>query len=174
MNSRIPISVAEPGFRGCGLMCLFASAAYAAQPAGEFTFVQLSDIHWGFSGPTVNPDARGTLAKTIALVNSLNPQPDFIVCTGDLTHTTDDPVERKRRMTELREQLKALKVKDIRFLPGEHDAALDTGAGRTKEVFGPTHYTFDHKGIHFIVLDNCSDPLGQARRRPVAAGWQMT
>jgi len=137
---------------------LAAGAAWAAQPAGGFTLVQLSDIHWGFSGPTVNPDNTGTLAKTIALVNKLDPQPDFIVCTGDLTHTTDDPVERRRRMNGLREQLKALKVQDIRFLPGEHDAALDTAAAFW-EVFGPTHYTFDHKGIHFIVLDNVSDPL---------------
>jgi len=134
-----------------------ARAVSAAEPVSGFTFVQLSDIHRGFSGPTINPDARGTLAKTIALVNSLNPQPDFIVCTGDLTHTTEDRVERKRRMTELQEQLKALKVKDIRFLPGEHDAGLDTGA-TYKEVFGPTHYTFDHQGVHFIVLDNVSSP----------------
>jgi len=134
------------------------NAVPAASPEGEFTFVQLSDIHWGFSGPTVNPDARGTLAKTIALINGLNPQPDFIVCTGDLTHTTDDRAERRRRMVELREQLKALKVKDIRFLPGEHDAALDTGA-TYREVFGPTHYAFDHQGVHFIVLDNVSSPL---------------
>ena len=136
---------------------LLATATYAAQSTGEWTFVQLSDIHWGFSNPTVNPDFRGTLAKTIALINSLKPQPDFIVCTGDLTHTTDDRVERKRRMTELNEQLKALKVRDIRFLPGEHDAALDTGA-TFKAVFGPTHYTFDHQGVHFIVLDNVSSP----------------
>jgi hypothetical protein len=137
---------------------VLASTAQAKGPAGDFTFVQLSDIHWGFSGPTVNPDARGTLAKTIAEVNSLKPQPDFIVCTGDLTHTTDDRVERRHRLAGLREQLKALKVKDVRFLPGEHDAALDTGAAYT-EVFGPTHYTFDHKGVHFIVLDNVSNPL---------------
>ncbi len=135
-----------------------ADTASAAEPVSGFTFVQLSDIHWGFIGPTINPDARGTLAKTIALVNSLDPQPDFIVCTGDLTHTTEDRVERKRRMTELQEQLKALKVKDIRFLPGEHDAALDTGA-TFESVFGPTHYTFDHQGVHFIVLDNVSSPL---------------
>ena len=137
---------------------VMVDAVHAAEPASGFTFVQLSDIHWGFNGPTVNPDARGTLAKTIALVNGLSLQPDFIVCTGDLTHTTDDRVERKRRMTELREQLKALKVKDIRLLPGEHDAALDTGAVY-QEVFGPTHYTFDHKGVHFFVLDNVLSPL---------------
>ena len=159
----------------CAALVLTAAAGFGAGPAagttGEFTFVQLSDIHWGFSGPKVNPDAAGTVAKTIALVNNLNPQPDFIICTGDLTHTTDDPVERRRRMAGLKEQLKALKVQDIRFLPGEHDAALDTGAAY-REAFGPTHYSFDHKGVHFVVLDNCSDPaanLGDAQVQWLAA-----
>jgi 3',5'-cyclic AMP phosphodiesterase CpdA len=135
-----------------------AYAASAAESASGFSFVQLSDIHWGFSGPSTNPDARGTLAKTIALVNSLNPQPDFIVCTGDLTHTTDDAAERRSRMRGLVEQLKALKVKDIKFLPGEHDAGLDTGAAY-HEVFGPSYYSFDDNGVHFIVLDNGSSPM---------------
>src|SRR6267143_1783504 len=27
-----------------------------------------------------------------------------------------------------------------------------------KEFFGATNYTFDHKGVHFIALDNVSDP----------------
>ena len=38
----------------------------------------------------------------------------------------------------------------MRFMPGEHDASLDNGAA-FKEFFGETHYTFDHKGVHFIV-----------------------
>ena len=42
-------------------------------------------------------------------------------------------------------------------MPGEHDAGLDEGEA-FKEFFGETHYTFDHKGVHFIVLDNVSDP----------------
>jgi 3',5'-cyclic AMP phosphodiesterase CpdA len=42
-------------------------------------------------------------------------------------------------------------------MPGEHDASLDKGAAY-QEFFGPTHYTFDHKGVHFIVVDNVSDP----------------
>ena len=53
-----------------------------------------------------------------------------------------------------------LKVKDVRFMPGEHDASLDRGKA-FKEFFGETHYTFDHKGVHFIVLDNVSDPAAQ-------------
>jgi len=45
-------------------------------------------------------------------------------------------------------------------MPGEHDAALDNGE-TCKEFFGATHYTFDHKGVHFICLDNVSDPRGK-------------
>ncbi|GBL47343.1 hypothetical protein SFMTTN_3178 [Sulfuriferula multivorans] len=133
--------------------------------AKEFYFVQLSDTHWGFKGPKVNPDAEGTLKKAVAAVNGLAQQPDFIVFTGDLTHTTDDPQERRKRLAEFREIVSELKVKKVHFMPGEHDASLDHGEAY-QEFFGKTHYTFDHKGVHFIVLDNVSDPtasIGEAQ-----------
>src|SRR5262245_3826729 len=69
----------------------------------EFYFVQVSDTHWGFDGPKVNPDAQGTLKKAVAAINSLERQPDFVVFTGDLTHTTDDPKVRRARMSEFKE-----------------------------------------------------------------------
>jgi 3',5'-cyclic AMP phosphodiesterase CpdA len=132
------------------------SAGAASQAASEFHFVQLSDLHWGFEGPP-NPDARGTLLKAIASVNGLSQAPDFVVFTGDLTHSTDDPKERRVRMTQVREHIAKLNVKTIYFMPGEHDASLDRGEA-FQEFFGKTHYTFDHKGVHFVVLDNVSDP----------------
>ena len=132
--------------------------ARAAGP-DDFYFVQLSDTHWGFEGPP-NPDAKGTLRKAVASVNALGEQPDFIVFTGDLTHTTDNPVERRRRMAEFKEIVGGLRVKDVRFMPGEHDASLDSGKA-FKEFFGATYYTFDHKGVHFIALDNVSDPAAR-------------
>ncbi len=140
-----------------------SSQAFAA--GNDFMFVQLSDTHWGFSGDALNPEAKNTLKKAVAAVNSLPQQPDFIVFTGDLTHTTDDPKIRRQRMAEFKDIIKDLKVKTLRFMPGEHDASLDEGAA-FKENFGETHYTFDHKGVHFIVLDNVSDPgakLGDAQ-----------
>jgi hypothetical protein len=133
-----------------------AAAKSSAKDYKEFFFVQLSDSHWGYSGPA-NPEAANTLRTAVATVNALEHQPEFIVFTGDLTHTTDDPNERRRRLTEFREIVAALKVKDLRFLPGEHDASLDNGAA-FKEQFGDTHYSFDHHGVHFVVLDNVSDP----------------
>jgi 3',5'-cyclic AMP phosphodiesterase CpdA len=98
-----------------------------------------------------------TLKNTVSLVNALQRQPDFIVFTGDLTHTTDDGDERRKRLGEFNRIVKGLSVKNMRFMAGEHDAALDAGAAY-QEFFGELHYTFDHKGIHFIVLDNVSDP----------------
>ncbi len=123
----------------------------------DFMFVQMSDPHWGFTDTKVNPDFTGTLKKAIAAINSMKSQPDFIMFTGDLTHNTDDPKDRRKRMSEFREIIKDLKVKNIRLMPGEHDASLDKGE-IFKEIFGETHYSFQHKGVNFIVLDNVSDP----------------
>lgn len=145
-----------------------SSGKAMAAMADDFMFAQLSDTHWGFNGPKVNPEAKDTLKKAVAAVNSLETQPDFIVFTGDLTHTTDDPQERRRRMNEFRDIVKGLKVKTLRFMPGEHDASLDNGMA-FKEIFGDTHYTFDHKGVHFIVLDNVSDPT--AKLGDTQLGW---
>jgi len=131
-------------------------AAMTMEDRDDFYFVQLSDSHWGYKGPA-NPDAAVTLPKAVAAVNALAVPPDFIVFTGDLTHTTDDPGERRRRMAEFKAIVADLKVKNVRFMPGEHDASLDFGAA-FREHFGATHYTFDHKGVHFIALDNVSDP----------------
>jgi 3',5'-cyclic AMP phosphodiesterase CpdA len=134
---------------------------------GDFHFVQFSDTHWGFKGPP-NPDAEHTLEKAIVTVNGLSQKPDFIVFTGDLTHTTDDGKVRRERMKRFKEIVSALTVTDVRFLAGEHDASLDKGEA-FKEFFGATHWTFDHKGVHFIALDNVSDP--QAKLGDEQLAW---
>jgi len=136
-----------------------ASATGAKAAVDDFYFVQLSDTHWGFEGAP-NPDAKLTLPKAVSAVNALAQPPDFVVFTGDLTHTTDDPQERHRRLAEFRDIAAQLKVKTVRFMPGEHDASLDNGAAY-QEFFGATHYSFDHKGVHFIALDNVSDPAAK-------------
>jgi hypothetical protein len=150
-----------------GAGAVFASGLFKGAEAAaneDFYFVQLSDSHWGYSGPA-NPEAANTLKQAVATVNSLKVQPEFLIFTGDLTHTTDDPAERRKRMTEFKQIVGGLKVKTKHFIPGEHDASLDNGAA-FHELFGPSTYTFDHKGVHFIALDNVSDPgsrLGDAQ-----------
>lgn len=157
------------GLAACAGGAVFAQAlpGWAAGRDEAFYFVQLSDAHWGFQGPP-NPDARGTLPKAVAAVNALPQPPDFLMFTGDLTHTTDDATERRRRMREFQAIVAGLKVPVVHLMPGEHDASLDQGAAY-QELFGPTHYVFDHKGMHFIVLDNVSDPAGRVGEAQL--GW---
>src|SRR5437762_1758798 len=61
---------------------------------GELHFVQISDSHMGFNKPA-NPDVTGTLQATIDKINALPQEPDFIIHTGDLSHTSK-PAESTR------------------------------------------------------------------------------
>jgi hypothetical protein len=119
-----------------------------------FSFIQLSDSHVGFSGP---PDPLGTKAfeRAVEMVNALHPTPDLVLFTGDLTHDSENPGEHSARMKKFREIAGRLKVPKLYAVPGEHDAGLDGGA-LFREHFGETHYSFDHRGFHFIGLDNVS------------------
>jgi 3',5'-cyclic AMP phosphodiesterase CpdA len=131
---------------------------YIAKDDADFYFVQLSDTHWGLKNPLVNPNFATMLPNIVQAVNALEKQPDFVVFTGDLTNITTDAAKRRTLMNEFKNIIKDLKA-PVRLLPGEHDASLDAGQAY-KEIFGDTYYTFDHKSVHFIVLDNVSDPTG--------------
>ena len=48
--------------------------------------------------------------------------------------------------------MSALKHK-VHYVMGEHDYYLDLGEYWEK-LFGPQFYSFDHKGVHFIVLNS--------------------
>jgi 3',5'-cyclic AMP phosphodiesterase CpdA len=117
-----------------------------------FSFVQLSDTHVGFSGPP-NPTGAAAFERAVAMVNALSPRPDLILFTGDLTHDSETPGEPAARMLKFQEIAAGLQIPVRHMIPGEHDAGLDGGA-LYREVFGETSYSFDHKGVHFIALDN--------------------
>lgn len=119
-----------------------------------FTFVQLSDAHVGFTGP---PDPLGTRAfeHAIDLVNSMRTSPDLVLFTGDLTHDAETRDEHAQRMRKFREIAGRLRAPKIHYVPGEHDAGLD-GGQLFREFFGETSYSFDHRGVHFVALDNVS------------------
>jgi hypothetical protein len=162
------------GLQGCADQAANAPPAVTAARGGDapprpplkdFYFVQVTDTHWGFKGPP-NPDAENTLRRAVAQINELSPPPEFIVFTGDITHTTDDAAVRRDRMREAKQIIAELKVKDVRFIPGEHDASPDRGEA-FREAFGEMHWSFDHGGVHFVALDNVSDPasaVGEAQR----------
>jgi len=119
-----------------------------------FSFVQISDTHVGFEGPP-NPLGTKAFERAVEVVNALSPAPDLVLFTGDLTHDSEKPGEPAARMKRFKEIAAGLTVKNVKCVPGEHDAGLDGGV-LFRNVFGDSHYAFDHKGVHFVALDNVS------------------
>ncbi len=123
----------------------------AAQAAGGFTFLQISDSHIGFAKP-VNPDARKTLEETIGRIGQMPSRPNFMIHTGDITHLStpkqfDDAAQiiGQSRLT-------------THFVPGEHDV-LDPELSEYRKRFGAGTkgagwYSFDFGGVHFVALVN--------------------
>jgi predicted phosphodiesterase len=121
-----------------------------------FTFAQLSDTHVG-SGGAQNPNGTRAFERAVEEINALQgaEKPELVLFTGDLTHDSEDPKESSERMARFREIAGGLRVPLVKCVPGEHDAGLD-GGDRFREAFGPTYYSFDHRGVHFVALDNVS------------------
>jgi 3',5'-cyclic AMP phosphodiesterase CpdA len=136
------------------------------EPLRPFSFMQLSDTHVG-SGAPMNPGGTAGFERAVEVVNRMAQPPELILFTGDLTHDSEEPGEPARRMKRFREIAGRLKVRDQRLVPGEHDAGLDGGT-LFRETFGETHYVFDHRGVHFVALDNVSRALPEVGKDQLA------
>jgi len=133
LGSTLPISLVELAF---------------ADSSQNFTFAYISDSHIQQIKGTyfVRNWDRG-LIRAVAETNLLTPKPDFVMFGGDLAQL-GSPAE----LDHGAEILSALKH-DVKYVMGEHDYYLDLGAYWEK-LFGPQYYSFDHKGVHFIVLNS--------------------
>ena len=128
---------------------------------GELHFVQISDSHMGFNRPA-NPDVASTLQAAIDKINGIAEQPEFLIHTGDLSHTSK-PAE----FDQLDQMLKGAKTKQVFFVPGEHDTSTDDGKQYLerygKESKGRGWYSFNHKDVHFVGLSNVQVQEGMGK-----------
>jgi 3',5'-cyclic AMP phosphodiesterase CpdA len=121
----------------------------------DFTFVQISDSHIGFSKEP-NKDVVGTLRVAVDRINALPERPELLIHTGDLTH-----LSKPQEFDTVAEVLKGAKVGRTVYVPGEHDVFTDDGKQYLdrygKETRGLGWYSFDHKGVHFMGLVNVAN-----------------
>ncbi len=123
--------------------------ANAAMTGGSsdvaFRFAYISDTHLYARGMTHR--FAKAIAKAVEDVNALDPQPDFVFFGGDLAQLgRPDELEFGQQI------LKDVRA-PVRMMVGEHDWYFDMGE-KWREMFGPDRYSFDHKGIHFVVLNS--------------------
>jgi len=117
-----------------------------------FQFVQISDTHIGFEKDP-NKDPIATLQESIARIRALDPAPDFLIHTGDLTHA-----QKAGGFDTVAQLLGDVASGGTFFVPGEHDVFSDGGkeylARFGKGTLGGGWRSFDHQGVHFIGLVN--------------------
>ena len=114
----------------------------------NFTFGYISDSHIQHikGSQFVNNWDRG-LIRSVAEANLMQPKPDFVVFGGDLAQLGTKP-----ELDHGAEMLAKLNYKTYHVL-GEHDYYLDLGE-YWSELFGDHYYSWDHKGVHFVVLNS--------------------
>jgi Icc protein len=143
-------------------------ATTARQRAEDFNFVQVSDSHIGFN-KAANPDVTATLQKAVDRIKAVHTVPDFLIHTGDLTHTSK-PAE----FDTMDQVLSGAKQK-IFYVPGEHDTSIDDGKlyleRYGKGSAGNGWYSFDHKGVHFVGLVNVVQLEGMGKLGSDQLAW---
>ena len=120
-----------------------AQAAPVPGTAPKFAFAYVSDTH--LYSPKLNGQFARAAARAVDDVNRLDPQPDFVLFGGDLAQ-----LGQAEELEIGRQILKDIKA-PVRMMVGEHDWYFDMGA-KWREFFGQPTYSFDHKGVHFVVL----------------------
>lgn len=114
-------------------------------------FIHLTDLHISHpdaKDPKDKGGSRETLERVVGIINAMDPQPDFVVASGDLTNMGDAASYRL-----VRDLMAPLKPPVIMAL-GNHDLREEFQA-----VFGedagdaPYYHDAVHGGLHVITLD---------------------
>ncbi len=122
--------------------------AWGAGQGENFTFAYISDPHiTQIKGAKFVENFDKGLAKAVSEVNFMFPQPDFVVFGGDLAQ-----LGKREELDHGMEMLSKLTV-PVRYVIGEHDYYLDLGK-YWEEKISKLNYSFDHKGVHFVVLNS--------------------
>jgi 3',5'-cyclic-AMP phosphodiesterase len=119
-----------------------------AKDTYNFTLAYISDAHiQNIRGSEFVRNWDRGLIRAVAEANLLNPPPDFVIFGGDLAE-----LGTKAELDHGAEILSALRPR-VHHVMGEHDYYLDLGE-YWSTLFGPQWYSFDHKGVHFVVLNS--------------------
>jgi Icc protein len=123
----------------------FTPVRVANAQEGGFMFAYISDSHLYERG--VNERFIRQLLRAVDDVNAMDPQPDFVFYGGDLAQL-GQPGE-----LELGRQILSAVKAPMRMMVGEHDWFFDMGE-TWQSLFGEPTYSFDHKGVHCVVLNS--------------------
>ena len=122
----------------------FAMAEWPQGRQGPVRFVQITDIHVTGAKETFH-----TFAEDLAEINSMDPQPAFLLGTGDL-------VNAGKNIPEFDTYLRGLATSRLPIfnLPGNHDVGTAEGLEHYHHYLGPDYYSFNVGECHLMLLNS--------------------
>lgn len=139
------------------LLCLLSANSFA------FRFIQITDNHAGRHGP-----GNTMTERIVEEILSLDPRPDFIVHTGDVTETGLDWEYEK--YLQLISPLGQAQI-PIYHVPGNHDTRWAARLLEDFSVLGPPYSHFSFQGHHFILLNTSLVPQAHGHLDQAQLTW---
>ena len=97
-------------------------------------------------------------------------RPDFVMTVGDMIEGyISDTVEINARWDEYFGIVRLLSI-PVHYTPGNNDITSDVMEPAYRSRVGEPYYSFDHRGLHFVVLDN-SRPESFAEMPDAQIAW---
>ena len=122
--------------------------SWGADSAENFTVAYVSDSHLThIKGSDFVRNFDKGLKRAVTEVNFMSPRPDFVIFGGDLAQ-----LGKREEIDHGLEIMSKLRY-PVKWVIGEHDYYLDLGKYWSEKVSKP-YYSFDHKGVHFVVLNS--------------------
>ena len=149
MNRRAFLKTTGAGLVASAFPLSLVKMAFGANsPAQDFTFGYISDAHiQQIKGNKFVRNWDMGLIRAVREANLLMPRPDFFMFGGDLAQ-----LGKKEELGHGLEIMSNLRGK-VHYVTGEHDYYLDLGEYWQSKI-SPLYYSFDHKGVHFVVLNS--------------------
>jgi 3',5'-cyclic AMP phosphodiesterase CpdA len=148
MTTRRNLLKAGAGAMIAGVLPVSMVRLAFAKPEQDFTFAYISDSHiQHIKGNKFVRNWDQGLIRAVAEANLLEPKPDFVLFGGDLAQLAT-----QEELDHGAEILSGLRYQ-THMVMGEHDYYLDLGEYWSR-LFGEQYYSFDHKGVHFVVLNS--------------------
>lgn len=151
-------------------------------PSADFEFVVVGDTHYMIEDVDeveFESRRRQTARVTYALERIRALDPDFVVHLGDMVQEFPESTGFESAVTAANEQFEKLDA-DVHHVAGNHDVGdkpdptmptdrvTPESLRSFHERYGPSWYSWDHDGVHFVVLNsqimNSSLPASDEQR----------
>ena len=135
-----------------GMMILTAATLIAAGGAAYGQAAGHEPVRFAIIGDRTGNHQPGLYEQALAEIEWL--KPELIITVGDhIEGYTEDTAQLNQEWQEYKLLVQGLDV-PLYLTPGNHDVLNQTERDIYLRQIGKPNYSFDYKGIHFVVCDN--------------------